>query len=122
MIEKSVQDESTIMMGRSILSCVPKSKLWMRRYLFLGALFLMGQLFSVAHAAEFGDHSHSHDEISCTIQAAGAAAKSIFVASSSIVPIPPMSIVATMQPQDVLATLQIIHHHRQARAPPPLVF
>jgi hypothetical protein len=23
----------------------------------------MGQLFSVAHAAEFGDHSHSHDEI-----------------------------------------------------------
>ncbi len=110
------------MTGRLSLYGVLMSGLQMRRYLFLGVLFLMGQLFSVAHAAEFGDHSHSHDEISCTIQATGAAAKSIFVASSPIVPIPPMSIVATMQPQEVSATLQRIYHHCQARAPPPLVF
>ena len=51
------------MMGRLSLYGVLMSGLQMRRYLFLGVLFLMGQLFSVAHAAEFGDHSHSHDEI-----------------------------------------------------------
>lgn len=104
------------------MSCAPKFGQRMRRYVFLGALFLLAQLFGVVHAAQFGDHPHTHDEISCTIQAAGAAAKSINVASSVTVPIPPASIAVTMRPQEVSAVSWRIYRHRHIRAPPPLVF
>ena len=104
------------------MSCAPKLGQRMRRYMFLGALFLLAQLFSVAHASQFGDHPHTHDEISCTIQAAGAAAKSVNVVASVAVPMPPASIATTVRPQEVSAVSQKIYRHRHIRAPPPLVF
>lgn len=88
----------------------------------IAIVFLSSQILGIAHAAQYGDPSHHHDEMPCAVQFAVDTARSLVAPATPPEYTPPIA--AIVEPMQFIRRVYLASDitNRPIRGPPSFLF